>query len=61
MFDFLIDPKAIGEICKDLGQIFFASVFITSLMSDNMNYVVVMLGFILSIMCWSAYIVTRKY
>ncbi len=61
MLDSLIDPKAIGEICKDLGQIFFASVFITSLMSESMNYIVVTLGFVLSIMCWSAYMVTRKY
>lgn len=61
MFNSLINPKALGEISKDLGQIFFASVFLTSLMGNTINYFVVILGFILSIMSWSVYVITRKY
>lgn len=61
MFDSLMNPKAIGEVCKDLGQIFFASVFLASLMGDSTNYIVVILGLFLSIVSWSFYIITRKY
>jgi len=61
MFNSLINPKALGEISKDLGQIFFASVFLASLMGDTSNYFIVITGLILSIMSWSAYIITRKY
>ena len=61
MFNSLINPKAIGEISKDLGQIFFASVFISSLMSGEVNYFIVITGFILSVASWSFYIITRKY
>ena len=60
MFNSLVNPKALGEISKDLGQIFFASVFISSIMSSNVNYVVVIIGFVLSIVCWSGYIITRN-
>jgi len=61
MFNSLVNPKAIGEVCKDLGQIFFASVFIASLMSGEINYFVVIVGFILSLSSWSVYLFTRKY
>ena len=61
MINSLVNPKALGEISKDLGQIFFASVFITSLMGDSVNYYVVILGLLLSIISWSFYVITRKY
>ena len=61
MINSLVNPRAIGEVCKDLGQIFFASVFLTSLMSDSTNFLIVILGLLLSIMSWSAYIITSKY
>jgi len=61
MFNLLINPKALGEISKDLGQIFFASVFLTSLMNSEVSYFVVITGFILSVSSWSFYIITRKY
>lgn len=61
MFNSLINPKAIGEVCKDLGQIFFASVFLTSLMSGEINYFVAIIGLVLSLSSWSAYVITRKY
>jgi ABC-type Fe3+-siderophore transport system permease subunit len=60
MLNSLINPKALGEISKDLGQIFFASVFITSLMDSTINYFIIILGLILSIIFWSVYVITRK-
>jgi len=61
MYRSLINPKALGEVSKDLGQIFFASVFLASLMSNDINYFVVLLGLFLSLLSWSGYIITRKY
>ena len=61
MVSSLVNPKALGEISKDLGQIFFASVFLTSLMSGTVNYLVIVTGLVLSIVFWSAYIITREY
>jgi len=61
MFDSLINPKALGEVSKDLGQIFFASIFLSSLMGGDINYFVVIIGFVLSLSSWSFYIITRKY
>jgi len=61
MLNSLVNPKALGEISKDLGQIFFASVFLTSLMNSEVSYFVVITGFILSVSSWSFYIITRKY
>jgi len=56
-----INPKALGEISKDLGQIFFASVFLAGLMGGAVNYFSVFTGFVLSIVFWSTYVITRKY
>jgi hypothetical protein len=61
MLNSLINPKAVGEVCKDIGQILFASVFLTSLMGDAINYLIVILGLVLSVFFWSLYIITRKY
>ena len=61
MFNSLINPRAIGEVCKDLGQIFFASVFLTSLMNGAVNYFAVIVGLILSLASWSVFVITRKY
>jgi len=61
MLDSFINPKALGEISKDLGQIFFASVFLASLSGGTVNYFTVFTGLILSIIFWSAYILTRNY
>lgn len=55
----LTNPRALGEISKDLGQIFFASVFIAGLMGGPVNYFAVFTGLVLSIIFWSGYIITR--
>ncbi len=60
MINSFINPKALGEVSKDLGQIFFASVFLASLMGGAVNYFIVFTGFILSIVFWSGYIITRN-
>jgi len=61
MLNSLINPKALGEVSKDLGQIFFASVFLTSLMGGTANYLIIVTGLVLSIVFWSVYIITREY
>jgi len=60
MFKSLRNPKALGDISKDLGQIFFASVFLSGLLGTAGNYFSIVTGLILSIVFWSAYIITRK-
>jgi hypothetical protein len=54
------NQKALGEISKDLGQVFFASVFISGLMIDKVDLITVLFGFILAIASWSVYIITRN-
>ena len=61
MLNSLVNPRALGEISKDLGQIFFASVFIASLLGGTVNYFTVFAGLVLSIVFWSFYVITRKY
>jgi len=61
MKNIFVNPRALGEISKDLGQIFFASVFLASLMGGKVNYFSVLTGFILSIIFWSIYVFTQKY
>ena len=59
MINSLVNPKALGEISKDIGQILFASVFLTNLLSGIENYFIIIVGFILSIIFWSFFIITR--
>ena len=61
MFNSFLNAKALGEISKDLGQIFFASVFLAGLLGGKINYFSVITGLVLSIVFWSAYIITRKH
>ena len=61
MFNSLLNPKALGEISKDLGQIFFASVFLAGFLGGKINYLAIIIGLVLSIVFWSFYIITRKY
>ena len=57
MLNSLINPQALGEISKDLGQIFFASVFVAGLLGGTINYFNVITGLILSIVfCWTGII-----
>ena len=61
MLNSFTNPKALGDISKDLGQIFFASVFLTGLLGVKINYFTVFTGLVLSIVFWSGYIITRRY
>ncbi len=60
MLNSLINLEALGEISKDLGQIFFASVFLTSLMGNVIDYSTIFTGLILSLVFWSFYVISRK-
>ena len=49
----LIKAKTVSEISRDLGQVFFASMFLGPLLvNGNINWIVVLFGLSLSIICW---------
>jgi len=55
-----IRVEALGEISKDLGQIFFASVFLAGIMGSDINNFITVSGFILSLIFWSIYVLLAK-
>ena len=50
----------LSEITSDLGQIFFASVFLGPFFLAKTNWVVVILGLILSLVSWFASLLLIK-
>jgi hypothetical protein len=42
----------LSEISRDIGQVFFASVFLTSLLSGTLNLFLVYAGLLLSLIFW---------
>ena len=61
----VIRPKNLIKALEKIG--FYkvrqggSHVFVASLMSGEINYFVVIVGFILSLSSWSVYLFTRKY
>ena len=55
-FDFpkLSDSRVsrLSDISADMGQIFFASVFLGPMFSDEINWFIVMAGFACSLFAW---------
>ncbi|MEI7513022.1 MAG: hypothetical protein WCJ74_00170 [bacterium] len=43
---------AISEITRDIGQVFFASMFVAPIMQAEINWAITLSGFILSIIFW---------
>lgn len=52
MFRAALKPVALSEIIRDVGLIFFASLFVSPLLGDKINWSVVMLGLIMSTIAW---------
>ena len=52
--------EIISEITRDIGQVFFASVFIAPLFSDTLNWTTVVSGLILSLIFWSLSLLLSK-
>lgn len=44
--------QVISEVSRDIGQVFFASLFIGPLITGKINWLLVIMGFFLSIMFW---------
>ena len=47
--------RALAEVCKDIGQVFFAAVFISPLMDGLESVAVALGGLILALISWFAY------
>lgn len=50
----------LSDISSDIGQIFFASVFIGPLFADKFNWTVVISGLILSFVFWAICLILTK-
>lgn len=44
--------KAYSEIARDIGQVFFASMFIGPIISSSVNFTLTFYGLTLSILAW---------
>jgi len=56
----VMQSESFADILKDIAQIFFASLFIGSLMGESVNSATVLLGLLLSLMFWAMNIVILK-
>jgi len=52
MFRAALKPVALSETIRDVGLIFFASLFIGPLLGDKINWSVVLFGLIVSLTMW---------
>ncbi|OHA24764.1 MAG: hypothetical protein A3D52_00405 [Candidatus Taylorbacteria bacterium RIFCSPHIGHO2_02_FULL_44_36] len=52
MFRVTLKPIALSEIIRDVGLIFFASLFVGPLLGDKINWSVVLFGLIISLVLW---------
>jgi len=49
---FLNNPQILSEILRDIGQIFFAGIFINPLISGKIDLVIIIIGIILALTSW---------
>jgi hypothetical protein len=47
-----VKADAISEITRDIGQVFFASMFVAPIMQAEINWSITLSGFILLIIFW---------
>ena len=52
MFRLALKPVALSETIRDVGLIFFASLFVGPLLGDKIKWSVVLLGLIVSLVLW---------
>ncbi|EKD22903.1 MAG: hypothetical protein ACD_83C00202G0003 [uncultured bacterium] len=44
--------NAVAEIFRDFGQVCFASIFIAPILSQEIDWFMVSLGFVITYICW---------
>lgn len=52
--------KALAEINRDIGQIFFASMFIGPLVTGAIDWFIILSGLLLSLIFWSISLLLTK-
>ena len=52
--------QVLSEITRDIGQVFFASLFVGPLVSGGVNWLVIVLGLILTIIAWSLSVILNE-
>ncbi len=52
MFKFLIKPQALAEISRNIAEVFFAMLFLSSIIGVQRNIYIAVLGLVLAITFW---------
>jgi len=60
IMSFLYKPTALSEINRDIGQIFFASLFIGPFLTNTISWPTVTMGLVLSLIFWSIGLLLAK-
>ncbi len=53
-------PRILSEIFRDIGQVFFASIFIGPIITGHTNWLILMAGLLLSLLSWHISILLIK-
>jgi hypothetical protein len=53
-------PQALAEICRNIAEVVFAILFISSFLESYGNLLLIILGFIFSVILWSVSLVLEK-
>ncbi|MCG2701067.1 hypothetical protein L6267_02790 [Candidatus Parcubacteria bacterium] len=53
--------KVLSEIFRDIGQVFFASIFIGPIITGNADWIILSAGLLLSLLSWHISILLIKH
>lgn len=56
----LAKPETIGAISRDIGQVFFASLFVGQLIENTINFKIITVGLVLAFVFWFCSILLAK-
>ncbi len=48
--------KSLGEVCKDIGQVLFAGLVVTQMISEEVDWIFYIFSLMSSLVFWHAYI-----
>jgi hypothetical protein len=58
----LIKLETVSEICRDIAQVFFASVFIDPFFAEKSSWLTISFGLLLALIFWSfSLLLIKKY